>query len=262
MVVADAGYGASTPFRLALEERGLSYVVALTGKEVAHPEAAEPHQPAYAGLGPPTLPRYRTSPRSLPRLAAELPVSRYAEVTWREGSKGPMTSRFALLRVRPAGKQALRAAQETGGGHYEWDGVLPVRTVLVEWPSDETAPTGYWTSNLPAATPIEDLVRWAKMRAHRARLPRTQARPGPWTTSKAALGGAGTTTSPWSPPPRPSSPSTGSTQKPIHRRDSLPRPRRHPGPPAVLGRNLHHLRTPPTHHTQQKKTAPDLTKHY
>ncbi|MFF3249413.1 IS701 family transposase [Streptomyces sp. NPDC002870] len=164
VVVADAGYGASTPFRLALEERGLSYVVALTGKEVAHPEAAEPHQPAYGGLGPPTLPRYRTSPRSLPRLAAELPVSRYAEVTWREGSKGPMTSRFALLRVRPAGKQALRAAQEAGGGHYEWDGVLPVRTVLVEWPSDETAPTGYWTSNLPGATPIEDLVRWAKMR--------------------------------------------------------------------------------------------------
>ncbi|MCX4821502.1 hypothetical protein OG883_16680 [Streptomyces sp. NBC_01142] len=33
-----------------------------------------------------------------------------------------MTSRFAVLRVRPAGKQSLRTAQEAGGGHYEWDG--------------------------------------------------------------------------------------------------------------------------------------------
>ncbi len=42
MVVADAGYGVSTPFRLGLEQRGLSYVLALTGKEVAHPGNAEP----------------------------------------------------------------------------------------------------------------------------------------------------------------------------------------------------------------------------
>jgi SRSO17 transposase len=36
--------------------------------------------------------------------------------------------------------------------------------VLVEWPADDTAPTGYWISNLPAATSIKDLVRWPKMR--------------------------------------------------------------------------------------------------
>lgn len=32
-VVAEAGYGVSTPFRYGLEERGLSYVLALTGKK-------------------------------------------------------------------------------------------------------------------------------------------------------------------------------------------------------------------------------------
>jgi SRSO17 transposase len=164
VVVADAGYGASTPFRLALEERDLSYVLALTGKEVAHEEAAEPHRPAYGGLGPPTLPRYRTQPQSMARLAAQAPVSRFSEITWRAGSKGAMTSRFAVLRVRPAGKHALRAAQEAGGGHYQWDGILPPRTLLVEWPADQAAPTGYWISDLPADTPVEDLVRRAKMR--------------------------------------------------------------------------------------------------
>lgn len=134
VVVADAGYGVSTPFRLGLEERGLSYVLALNGKEVAHPDDVEPHQPAYGGLGPPTLPRYRTPPRAISTLAAEAGAERFIEVTWRQGSKGPMTSRFAVLRVRPAGKQSLAAAQEAGGGRNRWDGVLPVQTLLVEWP--------------------------------------------------------------------------------------------------------------------------------
>lgn len=73
VVVADADYGVSTPFRLGLEERGLSYVLALNGKEVAHPEDVEPHRPAYGGLGPPALPRYRIPPRAVSALAAEAP---------------------------------------------------------------------------------------------------------------------------------------------------------------------------------------------
>ncbi|CAM5718905.1 hypothetical protein SALBM135S_06195 [Streptomyces alboniger] len=57
VAVADAGYGVSTPFRLALEERGLPYVLALHGKEVAHPEDVEPHaSPLMAGSGRPPLP--------------------------------------------------------------------------------------------------------------------------------------------------------------------------------------------------------------
>jgi SRSO17 transposase len=75
-----------------------------------------------------------------------------------------MTSRFAVLTVRPAGKQSLAAAQEAGGGRNRWDGVLPARTLLVEWPQGQDAPTDYWISNLPATTPATDLVRWAKMR--------------------------------------------------------------------------------------------------
>ncbi|MDF3303362.1 IS701 family transposase [Streptomyces tropicalis] len=164
VVVADAGYGVSTPFRTGLEERGLSYVLALTGKEVAHACDVEPHRPAYGGLGPPTLPRYRSEPRALCVHALAAGADRFTEVTWRQGSKGAMTSRFAVLAVRPAGKQALAAAQAAGGGRNRWDGVLPARTVLVEWPAGQDAPTGYWISNLPAATPVADLVRWAKMR--------------------------------------------------------------------------------------------------
>ncbi|MEU0739867.1 transposase [Streptomyces sp. NPDC006134] len=94
VVVADAGYGVSTPFGTGPRERGLSYVLALTGKEAAHPEDARPHRPAYGGLGPPTLPCYRAPPRAVSVLAVEAGAGRFAEVTWRRGSKGAMTSRF------------------------------------------------------------------------------------------------------------------------------------------------------------------------
>lgn len=69
-VVADAGYGQSTPFRLALQERGLGQVVAVTGREVARAGEAVPHRPAYGGLGPPTPPRCRTTPIAVADLAA------------------------------------------------------------------------------------------------------------------------------------------------------------------------------------------------
>ncbi|NSC25182.1 IS701 family transposase [Streptomyces albus subsp. chlorinus] len=162
VLVADAGYGRSVAFRLALEERGWSYVMAVDPREIARPATAEPHQPEYGGLGPPTLPRYREAPRPLTGFVDA--GTSFEEVTWRQGSKSMMTSRFAVLEVRPSGKEACRTAQEQAGGRSRWDGVLPMRTLLVEQPADEAGPTGYWMTNLPATTPVADLVRWAKMR--------------------------------------------------------------------------------------------------
>ncbi|MER6425944.1 IS701 family transposase [Streptomyces sp. NPDC001137] len=162
VLVADAGYGRSVAFRLALEERGWSYLMAVEPKEIARPANALPYWPPYQGLGPPTLPRYREPARPLHQLID--PDARFETVTWRQGSKGPMTSRFAVLQVRPSGKEATRTAQEQAGGRGRWDGVLPLRTLLVEQPADADEPTGFWMSNLPASTPIADLVRFAKMR--------------------------------------------------------------------------------------------------
>ena len=42
--------------------------------------------------------------------------------------------------------------------------MLPLRTLVVEQPQNADAPTGYRVTNLPATTPIADLVRWAKTR--------------------------------------------------------------------------------------------------
>ncbi|WP_234321145.1 transposase [Streptomyces katrae] len=58
-LVADAGYGANADFRHGLEDRALAYVLQVKGEMTAHGEDAEPHQPAYSGLGPRPLPRAR-----------------------------------------------------------------------------------------------------------------------------------------------------------------------------------------------------------
>ncbi|MFI8305095.1 transposase [Streptomyces sp. NPDC085927] len=175
LIVADAGYGRSVSFRLALEERGWSYMAAVDPREIARPAAAEPFQPVYGRLGPPTLPRYREAAKPLMTFVDA--DARFESVTRCQGSKGAMTSRFVVLEVRLSGKEASRTAQEKAGGRSRWNGVRPL---LVERPEEATEPTGYWMTNLPVATPVTDLVRWAKRRRHtgparcRARYPAGQ----------------------------------------------------------------------------------------
>ena len=76
------------------------------------------------------------------------------EVTWREGSRGPMAARFLALRVRPANVGLRRAHREA----------LPLAWLLCQWPEDEQEPTKYWLANLPAETTLFELVRLAKLR--------------------------------------------------------------------------------------------------
>ncbi|MFI7413546.1 transposase [Streptomyces sp. NPDC049627] len=99
VIVADTGYGRMT-FRLALEERGFSYVLSVDPKEIARPLTAEPYQPVYGGLGPPTLPRYGEPAHPLPDLL----------------SASTSFQRFTVLQVRPSGREACRTAQEQAGG--------------------------------------------------------------------------------------------------------------------------------------------------
>jgi SRSO17 transposase len=91
-------------------------------------------------------------PVSLKRLAAELPASVWQPVTWREGTRGAMRSRFARLRVRPAHRDEQRSTP------------YPEEWLLIEWPREEPAPTKYWLSTVPATISVADLVRLAKLR--------------------------------------------------------------------------------------------------
>jgi SRSO17 transposase len=114
-------------------------------------------QPEWSGRGRPPAARYRDQPRSLKDLALAAGKRDARGVTWREGSRGRMHSRFLALRIRPANRE-LRAAAHASGTE------LAVRWLLVEWPCDAPEPTDYWLSSLPADTDLKTLVRLAKLR--------------------------------------------------------------------------------------------------
>ena len=155
-VLGDAAYGDITEFRLGLETRGIAYVLDVKGATSALPEGAMPETPARKpGRGRPPVPRYRGPLSSVAELAAAVDPDAWARVTWREGTRGAMSSRFLALRVRPANVKLRRA---------DPDGELAIRWLLAEWPAGKDAPTGFWLSNLPADTTLEQLVELAKLR--------------------------------------------------------------------------------------------------
>jgi SRSO17 transposase len=157
VIGADGGYGEIVEFRQGLEDRGLDYVVQVKADTSAFAEHVRRERPPYRGMGRPPVARYREKPRSLRDLALAGGGEQALEVTWREGSRGPMTSRFLALHVRPANEKLRRRARGT-------DTELPVRWLLCEWPQGAAEPVKYWLSNLPADTPLERLVALAKIR--------------------------------------------------------------------------------------------------
>jgi SRSO17 transposase len=113
-VVADAGYGDTTEFRGALTHAGLPYVVGVKGETTVWRPGQGPVPPKRRrGRGRPATRVRRTArhqPLSLHRLAAESPPTAWQTVTWREGTRGAMRSRFARLRVRPAHRDERRSS--------------------------------------------------------------------------------------------------------------------------------------------------------
>jgi SRSO17 transposase len=161
VLVADAGYGEVGEFRGGLDDRQIPYVVQVKADTSAYPEQLRPTTAPYAGRGRRPQPRYRDKPASLRQLALRAGQQAGVELIWRRGSKGMQRSRFLCLRVRPAGITPRRQAAARADG-VGWE--LPVRWLLVEWPTDKPEPVKYWLSNLPATTPMVELVRLGKLR--------------------------------------------------------------------------------------------------
>jgi SRSO17 transposase len=156
VVLGDAGYGVETAFRAALAGLGLPYVLGVQSSASLWPPGEAPLPPSpYGGRGrPPT--RVRRAPGHQPvsarKLAEGLPTRAWRTITWREGSRQGLTSRFAALRVRPAHRDTLRSEP--------W----PEEWLLIEWPRGAEEPSKYWLSNLPPRTALKDLVHTAKAR--------------------------------------------------------------------------------------------------
>jgi SRSO17 transposase len=156
VVLADAGYGTDTNFRMALTKMEVAYVMGVQSTVTVWKPGEEPKPaPIYQGLGRPRKLLRRDQkhqPISAKELALSLPADAWKKVSWRQGVKKKLQSRFAALRVRPAHRDYWRAEPHP----EEW--------LLIEWPTDETEPTKYWLSTLPAKMPLIELVHMAKHR--------------------------------------------------------------------------------------------------
>ncbi len=151
-VVADAGYGVSGDFRDGLAARGLTYIVGVTEDFVVFPEPPTwvPPQPAKRGR-PQTRPHLAEgvpTPIPLHELARRVRLRR---VTWREGTKGKLSARFAWLRVWPG----------HGWQRGECADAAPV-WLLIEEQADGKLKFAF--SNLPPGTGCRAAVRLWKSR--------------------------------------------------------------------------------------------------
>jgi SRSO17 transposase len=153
VVVADAAYGIITEFRRALARQGYHYVVGISKEIGVWTKPVAARVPPYRGRGPkPTRDRNLPPPFKVWEVAQSLPEEIWCEVSWREGSKGPLKGRFAAMRVQPS------------YGHGRGKVTESVCWLLMEWPPEVAEPTRYWLSNLPEHTSLRELVYWAKIR--------------------------------------------------------------------------------------------------
>lgn len=136
VVVADADYGNKTPFRDSLDDLGLVYAVGIhetTNVRVVRGKA-----------------RRRLGPvQSVLEVAFDLPESGFRRVTWADGTKAKLSSKFAVIRVEVAhGDERQR----------------PEQWLIIEWPDGEHKPTKYALSTMPRSTSRIQLVRTVKER--------------------------------------------------------------------------------------------------
>jgi len=146
VVLADAGYGSSSEFRLGIHRLGLPYSVGV----VSTSKVFEVHEVVNRG----------GKAIDLRRLATKLDAKgKFQRFTWRTGSRGELSARFAMRRVTPCGEQG----QELDERSTVW--------LLIEWRDGEADPANYYFSSLPEDTSLDSLVaittqRWRTERAY------------------------------------------------------------------------------------------------
>jgi SRSO17 transposase len=145
IVLADAGYGAESDFRDWLQTQTLDYVLGVRETATVWWGKHQPAQPPLRSTGRPRTRVQRDArhqPISVMELARALAPKMWRNITWRQGSCKPLSSRFARVRVRAANQNLPR--QE------EW--------LLIEWPPGEAEPVHYWLSTLPQQISFKQLV--------------------------------------------------------------------------------------------------------
>jgi SRSO17 transposase len=156
ILLGDAAYGDETDFRVGATDLGLRYMRGVRPGTSVWAPGTEPLPPLpWSGRGrrPSRLRRdAENQPVTLKAPALSLPAHTWRKLTWREGTRGKLSSRFAAVRVRPAHRDTQRSEP--------W----PEEWLLIEWPEGDAEPAKYWFSNLPRRSALKRLVKLAKAR--------------------------------------------------------------------------------------------------
>lgn len=153
--------GLSAPFRQGLSERGLVWAVGIPFRQKVYP--------ADVAMIFPVAARGRPRKNAIPNAKsisakATLEMAKGRKVSWRRGTKGPLSARFAAVRVRVADGPARRI-RDMGAQH------LPGEEVWLVGEHRSTGERKYYLSNLPADAPIRQLAgaikaRWVCEQGH------------------------------------------------------------------------------------------------
>ena len=138
VILADSAYGDCATFRNTLRLLGFDYAVGIKrGTKVALADDGDAcFRPAL----------------TVADLAKSLSPKRYRRITWRNGTKTSLSSRFAVVPVKTVHEQHMPIDQRDP----EW--------LIIEWPDGEDAPTKFALSTLASKTSKKALVRILKER--------------------------------------------------------------------------------------------------
>ena len=160
-VLADAGYGASYEFRHALTAMDLRWAVGVMPDQLVYPSNAKVRPPPKRKPGAQGAPKKWGTPNAERQKAAGLfeHLNVFRVVSWRRGTKGKLSAKFAAVRVRPADGDDI--------GHRVR---LPTAEawLVCELRGDERR---FYLSNYPADTSLKTLAgiikaRWSCEQAH------------------------------------------------------------------------------------------------
>jgi SRSO17 transposase len=138
IVLADSAYGDSTEFRNSVRALGLDFAVGVL--------------PTLGVVRLDRNDRINEKPRSVAAVIASLPKTAFRRVTWRDGTRKKLCSRFCFVRVQTTHDDGIALASR----EPLW--------LVAEWPDDEKEPSKFLLTTLPRRMSKKEIVRLLKER--------------------------------------------------------------------------------------------------
>jgi SRSO17 transposase len=138
IILADAAYGEASEFRNTVRLLGFDFAVGVQSTlRVVRLDARD-------GVN--------EKPETAAELVARLGSKRFRKLTWREGTKAKLSSRFCFVRVKVAEDDGLTVAEHE-----------PV-WLIAEWPEGDKAPSKFLLTTLARRMSKKQIVRLCKER--------------------------------------------------------------------------------------------------